>query len=88
MRATGPGVIYVGETWWPGDFRAEVNGKKVPLVRLNHAFKGVVVDTAGDYRVVFRYVPKNWPRNLTLSMLGAALLAASLWLALRPARKA
>jgi hypothetical protein len=87
VRASGPGVIVLGETWWPGDFRAVVNGAKVPIVRLNHAFKGVVVD-GGDCHVTFRYVPKNWPRNLALSGLGAALLAGSLFLALRRPRTA
>ena len=86
VRATGPGVIVLGETWWPGDFRAEVNGEKAPIVRVNHAFKGVVVAGAGDYRVTFRYVPKNWPRNLALCALGAVLLAGSLFLARQPAR--
>jgi hypothetical protein len=88
VRTTGPGVILLGETWWPGDFRAELNGRKVPLVRLNHAFKGIVVDSAGDNHVIFRCVPRNWPRNLTLCAIGAALIAVSLWLALRPARPA
>ena len=45
--------------------------------------KGVTVDAPGDYRITFRYVPKNWPRNLTLCALGAVLLLVSLWLALR-----
>ncbi|MBI5771396.1 MAG: hypothetical protein HZA93_26720 [Verrucomicrobia bacterium] len=88
VRTTGPGVIVLGEAWWPGDFRAELNGRKVPLVRVNHAFKGVVVDSAGDNHVTIRCVPKNWPRHLALAGLGALLLAGSLWLALRPARRA
>ena len=88
VHASGPGVIVLGETWWPGDFRAEVNGQKAAIVRLNHAFKGVVVDSAGDCQVTFRYVPKNWPRNVALCFAGAALLAGSLWLALRRPRLA
>ena len=88
VHASQHGVIVLTETFWPGDFRAELNGRKVPVVRLNHAFKGVVVDTAGDYRVTFRYVPKNFPRNLLLCALGAARLALSLWFALRSPRTA
>lgn len=83
VRATGPGAVVLTEVFWPGDFRAEVNGRKVPVIRLNHAFKGVSIDAAGDYEIIFRYRPKNFPRNLTLCGLGAVLLAGSLTLALR-----
>jgi hypothetical protein len=84
VSANGPGVVVLSETFWPGDFRAEINGRKVPVLRLNHAFKGVVLNAAGDYRVIFRYVPRNWPRNLMLCAAGAILLALSLLIALRP----
>ncbi len=88
VHANGPGVIVLTEAFWAGDFRAEINGRKAQVIRLNHAFKGVVVDGAGDYAVKFRYVPKNFPRNLTLSGIALALGALSLWIALRPARAA
>ena len=88
VRASGPGVIVLTEVFWPGDFRAEVNGRKAQILRLNHAFKGVRVDAAGDYTVEFRYVPKNWPRNLALCGVGAALLAVIVGYLLRPARRA
>jgi hypothetical protein len=58
------------------------------VLRLNHAFKGVAVTAPGDYRVIFRYVPKNFPRSLMLCALGAILFALSLFGALRPARGA
>ena len=86
VRANGPGAIVLAEAFWPDDFRAEVNGRDAPIVRLNHAFKGLIVDLAGDYRVTFRYWPRHFTRNLTLSALGALLLTASVFLALRPAR--
>jgi hypothetical protein len=53
---------------------------------LNHAFKGVVVDAPGEYRVRFRYWPKNFPRNLTLCGLGAVLGMVSLIGAIRAPR--
>lgn len=88
VQASGPGVIVLLEAFWPGDFRAEVNGRTAPVLRVNHAFKGVVVDAAGEYRVTFRYWPRNFTRNLLLCLAGAVLLAGSLALALRPARAA
>ena len=79
VHAQSAGVIVLNEVFWPGDFRADVNGQKSPVLRLNHTFKGVTVDAPGDYRITLRYVPKNWPRNLGLCATGAVLLLLSLW---------
>jgi len=86
VRANGPGVAVLTEAHWPGDFRAELNGRKVPVLRLNHAFKGVAIDAAGDHRLTFTYRPRFWARYVTLCALGAALLAFTLVLTLRRAR--
>lgn len=83
VHANGPGAIVLTEVLWPGDFRAEVNGRKVPIIRMNHAFKAVLVDAAGDYTVTFRYWPRSFPRNLVLCAIGFVLLFASLVFALR-----
>ena len=88
IHANGPGVAVLSETFWPGDFRCEINGRKAPVLRLNHAFKGAAIDAAGDYQIVFRYLPKNFPRNLLLSAIGTTVFGLSLWLALRPPRAA
>ena len=88
VRATGPGVIVLSEALWPDDFRVEVNGRKRPVLRLNHAFKGVAVDAAGDYHVTFSYWPKNFSLLLSLSGLSAFLLAASFFIARRRPRAA
>ena len=88
VRANGPGVITVLEAHWPGDFRATVSGREADIVRVNHAFNGIVVHAAGEHRVTLRYHPRDLSRDLTLSALGAALLAATLLLALRSACRA
>jgi hypothetical protein len=87
VHANRPGVVVLSEVLWPGDFRAEVNGKKAGVVRLNHTFKGVVVDAPGDYRVTFRYVPKRWPYIMIACGAGAALLLASLFVVGRAGRE-
>jgi hypothetical protein len=77
VRASGPGIIVLTEAFWPRDFRVELNGRPARVLRVNHAFKGVVVEAAGDYRVTFRYWPRNLTRNLLLAGLGVLLLAGS-----------
>jgi uncharacterized membrane protein YfhO len=87
IRADSPGVVVLTEAFWPGDFRAEVNGRERPVLRLNHAFKGVAIDEPGDFTIRFRYWPQNFSRYVLLSAIGVVLLAGSLWLSLRtPAR--
>ncbi|HUR58412.1 MAG TPA: hypothetical protein VM029_11920 [Opitutaceae bacterium] len=88
VHAAGPGVVVLAETFFADDFRATINGKDAPVVRINHAFKGVTLDAAGDYRIVVRYWPRNFTRDLALAGLGALLLAGSLAFALRRERVA
>ncbi len=75
IEAPAAGVLYLGETDEPGDFIATVNGKRVPYLTANHAFKAVVVDKPGQYRVTFRY----WPSHLT-AYLWLAFGGLVLWL--------
>lgn len=83
VRAEGPGIIVLTESYWPGDFRAEVNGRTQPVLRANHAFRGVMVEQAGDYDVTIRYVPAGFPRATALSLTGLGLLGLSLFFARR-----
>ncbi|HZZ18108.1 MAG TPA: hypothetical protein VFE25_02005 [Opitutaceae bacterium] len=71
VAANGPGVIVLGEAYEPDNFRAWLNGKRVGYSRVNHAFKGIVVDAAGIYEVRFSY----WPHGLSgaLYCCGAGL---------------
>lgn len=88
VRANGPGVIAVLEAHWPGDFRATINGREADVIRVNHAFNGIVVKAAGEHRVTLRYWPRDLSRDLTLAGIGLVLLAASLLLTLRRERTA
>lgn len=77
IDAPAAGVVYLGETDQPGDFRVSVNGAPAPYLAANHAFKAVAVDGPGTYRITFRY----WPARLSLYLaLAAAGLAC--WLAI------
>jgi len=88
VAADGPGMIVLTEAYWAGDFRAEVNGRSTPIFRVNHAFRGVLVDAAGDYEVAIRYLPVNFPLTVALSITGATLLGLSLFFAVRRTRLA
>ena len=84
VKATGPGVVVLAESYYPGEFRALVNGKVQPYFRVNHSAKGIYLESAGIYRIEFDY----WPRYMTLSLVLAAVgftgLLAFIWFAIRP----
>jgi hypothetical protein len=88
VDANGPGVVAILEAHWPGDFRATINGRETDVIRVNHAFNGIVVKNAGEHRVTLRYWPRDLSRDLTLAGIGLMLLAASLLLTLRRERTA
>ena len=56
---------------WDGGWKVQVDNVKQPLLKVNYAFRGVVVP-AGKHRVVFRYRPA--PLFIGLSISGATIL--------------
>jgi hypothetical protein len=72
VDASGPGVAVLAEAYYEQDFRVTVDGQPTPYFRVNHAFKGVVIPTAGRHEVTFAY----WPLYMTLSLWLAAAGAA------------
>jgi hypothetical protein len=75
VRASAPGLAVLTETFLPDDFRATLNGRRVPYFRVNHAFKAVAIPSAGDWAVKFEYRPRHW--DLSLAIAGAGLLLLS-----------
>jgi hypothetical protein len=74
VRAPGPGVAVLTETFLPEDFHATLNGTRVPYFRVNQAFKAVRIPSSGDWVVKFEYRPARWELSLGLAGLGLALL--------------
>jgi hypothetical protein len=75
VDAPGPGVAILTEAFFPGDFRAMLNGKRVPYFRVNHAFKAVTIPSAGNWAVHFEYRPRHWDLSLAASGVGLLLFA-------------
>ena len=74
LRAPRPGLLYASESYAPG-WRAEVDGRAVPILAANHAFRAVAVP-AGDVTVTFRYRPPGLPAGLALSLLALVAVVA------------
>jgi hypothetical protein len=76
VRAPGAGVLVLTEAFWHGYPRAELNGEPVRTLRVNHAFQGVVIPAAGEYRLIVHYRSPVAAAAWSLAGLGWALLAA------------
>jgi uncharacterized membrane protein YfhO len=76
------GVIVLQEPWLAKSFRVMVNGRPAKFFRVNHAFKGLTVASAGTYRITITY----WPPHFTLALMlcgGGVLLLAASWMAVK-----
>ncbi len=74
VRAEGPGVLVLADTWDAG-WRAEIDGRRARLLRVNHSEAGVVLG-AGTHRVVLSYRPRAFALAAGLAVLAALGLGA------------
>lgn len=73
FRVAGNGGLLVQtDAWYPG-WIAKIDGVAAPLLRVNHALRGVIVPP-GEHEVQFLYVPRRFLLGLFLLPGTAALL--------------
>ncbi|MGH3440857.1 MAG: YfhO family protein, partial [Nitriliruptorales bacterium] len=71
VEADGETLLVVRDVAAPG-WRARVNGRLVPVVTVDHAFRGVVVPS-GRSTVAFNYAPTALTLGAAASLVGIAL---------------
>jgi hypothetical protein len=77
VTSTGNALLVVADAWHPG-WRAYLDGAPTPLLRTNHAFRGVAVPP-GDHRVDMRYEPLSLRVGAGVTAV-AVIVAIALWL--------
>jgi hypothetical protein len=65
-------LLVLADAWYPG-WKALADGREKPIHRVNHLFRGVVVEP-GDREVVFQYEPRSFRIGSIASLLGLAAL--------------
>lgn len=75
LNASAAGMLVMNESWYPG-WRAYVNGREAPVLRVNYYARGVALE-AGENDVVFRYSPTGLKWLAALSLLSFFVL---LWI--------
>ncbi len=89
IEAPAAGLAVLHEAWLDGDLEVTRNGAPAPVLRVNHAFAGVVLPTAGLWELEFRHRPRAWTLSLRLAAAGILLLSGTLlWMSLRRAGSA
>ncbi len=73
-NAASDGILVLSDTWYPG-WVARVDGIKVPILRVNAAFRGVRM-SRGAHTVTFTYEPFSFKAGLILSLLSLLAVAA------------
>jgi uncharacterized membrane protein YfhO len=71
LQANTSGILTVTESYSDG-WRAVLNGREVPVMRVNGAFLGVRIDSPGSYDLHLQYRPPHW--NVSLGMAAAGFL--------------
>jgi hypothetical protein len=72
VRAEGPGLLVVAESWDHG-WTAGLDGRPAPVLRVNHAQMAVTLGP-GLHRAVLRYRAPGFRAGLVLAAAGGALL--------------
>jgi len=85
VQASSPALLVVTEAHYPG-WKALVGDTAAPLLRVDFAFRGVVVPP-GPHEVTFEYAPGSVAWGAALSAVGL-VLATALWLLAPRARPA
>ena len=67
------GLLVLGDLHYPG-WKARVDGRDVPIERVNYLLRGVELD-AGRHEVEFRYEPVSWRAAWILSLVALAIVA-------------
>jgi len=68
------GMLMLSDAYSNG-WRARIDGRDVPVWRVDAAFRGVCFDQAGRHRVTFHYRPPRWNSALMLASASALGLA-------------
>jgi hypothetical protein len=65
----GPGLLVVSEIYYPAGWGATLDGRPLPILRVNHCLRAVEVP-AGAHRIEMRYASRGFRMGRNLSWIG------------------
>ncbi len=72
VRMETAGLVVLSDQWHPG-WKAYLDQRRVPILRANHALRGVIVPE-GSHRLEFRYEPASYALGCGLAWASALIL--------------
>ncbi len=84
VTATGNNLLFISESWYPAGWKAYIDGKEIPIYRLNYMFRGLVVPE-GTHKISMVFEPLTFTIGKTISLitniivLGGLLFYAVQW---------
>ena len=84
-RSNGRGLLVLSDNHFPG-WKAEVDGRPVPIERVDYLFRGVRIGP-GAHTVEFRYEPLSWRIGWTISLVSLVGLGLVVLIGLRRRRR-
>jgi hypothetical protein len=84
-RSQAPAVLVLSDNWYPS-WKGFVDGREVPVLRANGAFRGVPL-SAGDHTVEFRYISATQRTGRLLTIAGLVFVAVVVVAQVIPRRK-
>jgi hypothetical protein len=70
--ATGHNLLFLSESWYPGGWKAFIDGNEVEILRLDYLFRGVVIPP-GTHTLTMKFEPTSFSLGRSMS-LGMNLL--------------
>lgn len=58
-NASGNNFLFLGDTYYPKGWKAEIDGESVKIFKANHGYMGIIVP-AGKHKVEFIYYPETY----------------------------
>jgi len=72
VETSSPGLLVLGDTYFPG-WKAEIDGKRVSVLRANYLLKGIAVDP-GSHHVTFSYRPLSFSIGGGLTLISGGVI--------------
>lgn len=77
-RVDRPGMVVLADQWNAG-WQADIEGRPVPILRVDHALRAVVAP-AGETTITFRYLPRSLKIGLGAALAALIFLTTDLFL--------